>query len=239
MTISRGPTVLVIHLKRFSFGGNGGKISKTIEFPLSLELPLSNDGGGGIALYELTGVVVHHGHSVHSGHYIAFVKAPNKQWLEMNDSTVSVVSVNRVLAAQAYLLFYSRTDLKIAPATQVISKDTNPLQLLSQLSQTQPSLPSQTTVKDSTSESSLPTEPSKDPPPQPSGNATNGHASISQESPTIQLYYEFGTRLRVLTSWMLRPMRFVLIMILHLAIDFLILIAMKVSRECFLEVVFQ
>jgi hypothetical protein len=89
-----------------------GKISKHIEFTERLNVPFNNSGrsnkDASIANYELTGVVVHHGHSTHSGHYIAYVKAPNGQWHEMNDSSVSIASMKKVLQAQGYLLFYTR-----------------------------------------------------------------------------------------------------------------------------------
>ena len=66
--------VLVLHLKRFSpFGMSFEKINKPIEFELVLELPCS-EGGNSRVVYDLVGVVVHHGGSVHSGHYVAFVK---------------------------------------------------------------------------------------------------------------------------------------------------------------------
>ena len=103
--------VLVLQLKRFSYGGFGSKITKHIDFSPTFTLPLSDDGGGASAKYNLCGVVVHHGHSVHSGHYIAYVKAPNQQWLEMDDNMVTSCSVNKVLAASAYILFYNRLDV--------------------------------------------------------------------------------------------------------------------------------
>lgn len=93
MTISTAPLVLVLHLKRFSFGGMFDKINKFTAFESTLTIPIANskpstspdisDGSTGsthsgsepsTAKYSLCGVVVHHGHSVHSGHYVAFVK---------------------------------------------------------------------------------------------------------------------------------------------------------------------
>ena len=66
----------MIHLKRFSFGGVIGKISKSILFDFSLNVP--SRGGASSSShnvpYSLIGVVVHHGTSIHSGHYVAFVK---------------------------------------------------------------------------------------------------------------------------------------------------------------------
>lgn len=111
MTIARGPMVLVLQLKRFSYGNSGGKISKQISFPIQLTIPLTDDTRTSQAKYELCGVVVHHGTSVHSGHYIAYVKSPCGQWCEMNDCNVSIVSVQYVLGVQAYMLFYTRSDI--------------------------------------------------------------------------------------------------------------------------------
>jgi ubiquitin C-terminal hydrolase len=113
MTISEAPPVLAVQLKRFamSFMSNN-KITKHIEFPLQLALPCSKSKNP--VQYDLTGVVVHHGSTTHSGHYIAYVEAPNGVWYEMNDSNVAQVSVSRVLQAQAYLLFYSQKPKPVA-----------------------------------------------------------------------------------------------------------------------------
>lgn len=122
MTISEAPPVLAIQLKRFamSFGMSfmsNNKITKPIQFPLQLSLPCTKQKQP--VSYDLTGVVVHHGSTTHSGHYIAYVKAPNGIWYEMNDSSVSQVSVNRVLQAQAYLLFYSQKPKAVPPPSAV------------------------------------------------------------------------------------------------------------------------
>ena len=63
--------MLVIHLKRFSYGGISGKITKAITFEFNISLPTS---GSEINRYTLIGIVVHYGGSIHSGHYVAFVK---------------------------------------------------------------------------------------------------------------------------------------------------------------------
>jgi hypothetical protein len=108
MTVYKYPNVLVLHLKRFSYGNMNGKINKNIQFDLELNNWPCSGGEANKVNYQLTGVVVHHGHSTHSGHYVAYVKGINGQWLEMNDSTVTVVSPNRVLSQQAYILFYTK-----------------------------------------------------------------------------------------------------------------------------------
>ncbi|KAK6038479.1 hypothetical protein COOONC_24016 [Cooperia oncophora] len=80
-------------------------------------------------LYSLYGVVVHSG-SLSGGHYIAYVKSRHRlkqngtttienlceesdinndgQWYYCSDSQVLAVNENRVLSAEAYILFYER-----------------------------------------------------------------------------------------------------------------------------------
>ncbi len=141
LTVFRPPLSLCIQLKRFTFGGGfgsggggggwgfgnytgkgmgmfgrgGSKISKPIEFPSELKLPLSD---GRTCEYHLTGVVVHIGGSASSGHYTAFVKKPGSlnrhQWYHMDDSFVEAVPENTVLRQKdAYVLFYCRKEVKI------------------------------------------------------------------------------------------------------------------------------
>ena len=66
--------------------------SLQIEFGTSLDLaPYMTDRRSPPVNYELYGVLVHQGFSVHSGHYFAYVKAPNGLWYQMNDEHVSQV----------------------------------------------------------------------------------------------------------------------------------------------------
>eukprot|EP01116_Phalansterium_solitarium_P022303 TRINITY_DN7315_c0_g1_i1.p1 TRINITY_DN7315_c0_g1~~TRINITY_DN7315_c0_g1_i1.p1 ORF type:complete len:786 (+),score=243.20 TRINITY_DN7315_c0_g1_i1:82-2439(+) len=57
------------------------------------------------ARYELLGFIVHLGPSVHSGHYVAFVKR-NGQWVQFNDEKVAV-SENPPIG-KAYMYFFKR-----------------------------------------------------------------------------------------------------------------------------------
>lgn len=137
LTVFRPPLSLCIHLKRFEFdmmggfggfdgwmfghrqgkgmGGKGGgsKISKKIDFPVHLSLPLSDKR---VCEYMLTGVVIHVGSSATNGHYTAFVRLPggSKQWCYCDDSHVEMVPEKRVLKqSNAYVLFYTRKEVKI------------------------------------------------------------------------------------------------------------------------------
>ena len=125
LTVFRPPLSLCIQLKRFTFGGSpfgfmggrgGKKISKPIDFPETLRLPLSD---GRSCSYSLTGIVIHVGGSAHSGHYTACVKRPGSangdgSWFHMDDSFVQGVSQRSVLKQNdAYLLFYCRQEVKL------------------------------------------------------------------------------------------------------------------------------
>jgi len=71
------PPILVMHLKRFETTERRKlrKIDKFVSFPLSLDLSnfFHRDAAIEQIMYELYGVVEHHG-SLHSGHYVAYVK---------------------------------------------------------------------------------------------------------------------------------------------------------------------
>jgi ubiquitin carboxyl-terminal hydrolase 36/42 len=133
LTVFRPPLTLCIQLKRFAFdsgtafgmngfkfskfhhGLGGSKITKPIEFPADLDLPLSD---GRSCAYSLTGIVIHVGGSASSGHYTAYVKQPGKrgsnQWYHMDDSFVEPVSEKTVLRQRdAYVLFYCRKEVKL------------------------------------------------------------------------------------------------------------------------------
>ena len=137
LTVFRPPLSLCIQLKRFTFGGQGvrssfgnsgwkhvksspafrggSKITKPIEFPAEMDLPLSD---GRSCPYVLTGIVIHVGGSASSGHYTACVKKPGRkgtsQWFHVDDSFVEPVSERTVLKQRdAYVLFYCRKEVKL------------------------------------------------------------------------------------------------------------------------------
>lgn len=116
ITIEEAPNVLTIHLKRFQYGGYGSKINRHIEFSteLNLEKFMSNPECGP-QMYDLYGVLVHLGSSVHSGHYYCFVRAGNGLWNKCDDAHVGQTSERNVLAQQAYILFYVRRDSRLPP----------------------------------------------------------------------------------------------------------------------------
>jgi ubiquitin C-terminal hydrolase len=94
------PSVLVLQLKRFGYSHLAKKLNKHLEFSPTLSIP-SHDN-----VYDLQSVLVHEGSSASVGHYYTYVKGPNGMWYRMDDEFVKVVSINEVLNAQAYILFY-------------------------------------------------------------------------------------------------------------------------------------
>lgn len=57
--------------------------------------------------YSLYGIIAHSGSGPHSGHYTAFIKAPNGKWHEMNDEDVGYGTTSPPLdMKEAYILFY-------------------------------------------------------------------------------------------------------------------------------------
>lgn len=150
LSVFRPPLTLCIHLKRFGFGNDGfhgsnhffhrsskglnmmgnrgSKISKRIEFPAQLSLPLSD---GRVCDYTLTGIIVHVGGTATSGHYTSYVKQPgssSKLWHHMDDSFVTEVSEKTVLKQRdAYVLFYTRKEVKLEfpqpPSREKVSRN--------------------------------------------------------------------------------------------------------------------
>eukprot|EP01132_Coremiostelium_polycephalum_P000733 gene733-907_t len=62
--------------------------------------------------YQLVGFMVHRGTSANSGHYIAYVKVADDQWIEYNDQQVNTMDDLEVkeVAKEAYVFFYKKLD---------------------------------------------------------------------------------------------------------------------------------
>lgn len=119
-SIRSAPNILVIHLKRFD-STHAGKLSHYVAYPEMLTLPESLTGNN--VQYRLYGVLVHLGYTSHSGHYYAYVRAPNgQQWVKADDSYVSPVSASDALSQNAYILFYTR----VSPASANTEAATSP-----------------------------------------------------------------------------------------------------------------
>lgn len=117
--IQNPPHLFAIQAKRFIQDSTNRtvfrKASERIARPSSftLKAQYQHDPKGATlrdARYQLQAFVVHEGSSMHSGHYIAYVKLKGK-WKKYDDSTVSNLTVAEAeMAAQkAYLYFFRRS----------------------------------------------------------------------------------------------------------------------------------
>lgn len=111
-TVFKAPNVATFQLKRFDSDRIfGGKITKSITYPEELDLrPYMSDTTKSPIKYQLSSVLVHVGHSSNSGHYFCFIRNSNGFWYRMDDSSVTMVKRELVLAAHsaAYVLIYTK-----------------------------------------------------------------------------------------------------------------------------------
>jgi ubiquitin C-terminal hydrolase len=99
--------ILVIDLKRFS--NHYTKNQMAVDFPLTdLDLsPYVIANNGNKYIYDLYAICNHYG-GLHGGHYTAFVKVANEQWMLFNDDRVQPVPEDKVKTPAAYCLFYRK-----------------------------------------------------------------------------------------------------------------------------------
>ena len=116
LQVNAPPRVLMLQLKRFGFGRNGGsKLQKHVEFGERLQLApfCTRDylASGGSTTYELYAALVHEGLSLHGGHYYSYVKPASGIWHRCDDARIAQVSESTVHKEKAYLLFYRRIEV--------------------------------------------------------------------------------------------------------------------------------
>jgi ubiquitin C-terminal hydrolase len=103
------PKILVITFKRFSPDGQQ-KLNSLIKFPLeNLDLSSYVRGYNKESYnYDLFGICNHMG-GVMGGHYTAFVRNSENQWLYCNDRNVDIVqNQESIVTPMAYCLFYRK-----------------------------------------------------------------------------------------------------------------------------------
>jgi ubiquitin C-terminal hydrolase len=113
LSLYRFPSVLVVHLKRFSFRTfSRSKITTDVDFPLRLDLsahvPPRSKLRAQTPIYDLFAVSNHSG-SVSGGHYTANAKCSTEDaapWYTFNDSSVYAASAASIKGPSAYVLFY-------------------------------------------------------------------------------------------------------------------------------------
>ncbi|CAD6188341.1 unnamed protein product [Caenorhabditis auriculariae] len=112
MTIWRLPKYLIIHLKRFEFlreQGRMGKCKRAVNFPLRDFDPTPFVDRPDGHTYECIALANHYG-QLSSGHFVAYAKSNEDKWLLLNDCSVREVQEEEVDQQGAYLLFYERKE---------------------------------------------------------------------------------------------------------------------------------
>ncbi|KAK2167839.1 hypothetical protein LSH36_23g05071 [Paralvinella palmiformis] len=118
------PKVLVIHLKRFQFNRyRRDKLDVFVEYPikgLDMQQWIINSEHGP-ALYDLKGVVNHYG-GLGGGHYTAYCQNKDtRQWYHFDDSSVTKISEDAVIANSGYVLIYQRRDPSSSTSAETIT----------------------------------------------------------------------------------------------------------------------
>ena len=106
------PEILCIHLKRFRHEVMfSSKINNRVTFPLDdLDMGpyLHKDCSSEVSLFDLIGVICHHG-TAGGGHYTSYcLNYINEQWYEFDDQYVTEVDAQQVENCEAYVLFYRK-----------------------------------------------------------------------------------------------------------------------------------
>ncbi|KAG6693863.1 ubiquitin carboxyl-terminal hydrolase 8-like isoform X1 [Carya illinoinensis] len=107
----RLPEILVIHLKRFSYGRYfKNKLETFVDFPvddLDFSTFIAHKSSQLSNRYILYAISNHYG-GLGGGHYTASVHHGNGMWVEFDDDKVFPITKDRIKTSAAYVLFYRR-----------------------------------------------------------------------------------------------------------------------------------
>ena len=118
ITIWEAPKVLIIHLKRFkkTMYGSVEKINNKVNFPLNgLDISdyLHESSNCKNKIYDLFAINNHTNfnrfgfNGISFGHYYSYCKnIMNNKWYDYNDDSVNEIKENKIVTADAYILFY-------------------------------------------------------------------------------------------------------------------------------------
>ena len=135
MKIKRLPRILSLHLKRFKYAEDFGRMQKLfhrVVYPFHLRLlNTTDDAEDADRLYELYAVIVHLGTTPFHGHYVSIIKTRDRGWLLFDDELVLPVDKSYLRnffggdprnPACAYVLFYQETTIETVQREQEIEE---------------------------------------------------------------------------------------------------------------------
>jgi len=101
------PKILLLSLKRFSFGDGVCKINNNVLFDEELEIPSSCMAykTKESRVYELIGVINHIGSNVSHGHYTCSIKKDNR-WFYCDDESIQPSNFGSIDSSQVYIMCY-------------------------------------------------------------------------------------------------------------------------------------
>jgi Ubiquitin carboxyl-terminal hydrolase len=113
--LKKSPRILAIQFKRFKNATEKLRAPIILQETLSIHQYAARTNVDSTQ-YKLSAAIVHHGPSIHGGHYTCLSKA-GKQWVECNDDTITGVSKHKALECEAYLVFYELVPPQGVPTT--------------------------------------------------------------------------------------------------------------------------
>ncbi|CEP07193.1 hypothetical protein [Parasitella parasitica] len=107
-SIYRSPMALALRLERFGTDADKTKTNKFVKFEESMDIKrVVTENETVNTKYHLYAAIVHTGHTINDGHYVAYVKSSNGIWYCMDNDNVKVASVKRLLEEKPYMLLYN------------------------------------------------------------------------------------------------------------------------------------
>ena len=104
--VDPAPPVFLIGIKRFQW--NGRKIMSKVSVPIHLDISTVSSATG---LYELAGMIFHHGARIQSGHYTSqFLDPVTRSWIDANDSETRILPIGPTIeqSSDVYIMVYIR-----------------------------------------------------------------------------------------------------------------------------------
>ena len=101
-TLGYLPSILVIHLKRWTSSLNKNK--QVVNFNEQLDIKEFTEQTD--TLYELFGIINHQG-NMFGGHYFSYIKKNNK-WFIFDDNNIKTIPFSNIVSEKNYCLFYRK-----------------------------------------------------------------------------------------------------------------------------------